>query len=123
MKKHESSGTIQLEISDSFIKAWKERKQRSKGGLCLRFAGVLCTAVSSLLLAWRANVDGKLSFYGILLRILSFVIMSFIFIVDDRFDLTERCLYSAPKVLGMVMAGVQLYGIVANEGGNVWTSV
>ena len=69
-KHNSSSDTIQLEITDSFIRAWQNRdedKTVSKYGLLLRFIGVLCSGISAILISWRANVDGKLSFYGIIL--------------------------------------------------------
>ena len=75
---HETSGVIQLEITDSFIRAWQERdtvNDVGNKGLMLRFAGVMCSAVSALFLSYRANLDGKLSFYGVILKIISFSII------------------------------------------------
>ena len=124
---HSSSGTIQLEITDSFIRAWNERDtEHSVGnkGLILRFIGVLCSAISSILLSYRANIDGKLSFYGIILKINSFIIMGSIFILDNRFDRRERFLYSAPKIFGLVMCVIQLIGIILQfEGNNIFLSI
>jgi len=124
---HTSSGTIQLEITDSFIRAWNERDTEhtvGKRGLILRFVGVMCSAVSALLLSYRANLDGKLSFYGVILKIISFMIMSSIFMCDQRFDKNERCLYSAPKVFGIVMGVIQLVGIILQfDGDNIMLTV
>lgn len=118
---HTSSGTIQLEITDSFIRAWNERDTEhnvGKKGLLLRFIGVMCSGVSALLLSYRANLDGKLSFYGVILKIVSFMIMSSIFMCDQRFDKRERYLYSAPKVFGIIMGAIQLVGIILQFDGN-----
>lgn len=125
---HTSSGTtIQLEISDSFIRAWNDRNTSSTvgtRGLVLRFIGLLCTSTSALLLSYRANIDGKLSFWGVILKIISFLIMSFIFVCDHRFSSYERCLYSAPKVFGIVMALIQLVGIILkNEEDNIFLTI
>lgn len=124
---HSSSGTIQLEISDSFIRAWHERNTDhavSRKGLLYRFFGVMCSALSALLLSYRANLDGKLSFYGVILKILSFIIMSSIFMCDKRFDRDERCLYSAPKIFGIVMGCIQLTGIILQfDGDNIFFTV
>lgn len=112
---HVSSETIQLEITDSFIRAWQNRNEPSntvtKKGLLLRFIGVCLSMVSSLLMTWRANIDGKISFYALCCRLLSFSIMSLIFYCDDRFDKKERCLFSAPKVGGILMTIFQLVGL------------
>ena len=125
--KHGSSGTIQLEITDSFIRAWNERDTENnvgKKGLLLRFIGVMCSGLSALLLSYRANLDGKLSFYGVILKIISFIIMSSIFVCDKRFDKHERCLYSAPKIFGIVMGIIQLIGIILQfEGTNIFFSI
>lgn len=122
-----SGGTIQLEITDSFIRAWNERDSTNavgRNGLLVRFVGVLCTGLSALLMSYRANLDGKLSFYGVILKILSFVIMSVIFTCDDRFDQRERCLYSAPKVFGIAMGIIQLVGIILQfEGENIFLTI
>ncbi len=122
-----SSGTIQLEITDSFIRAWNERDTEhnvGKRGLLLRFIGVMCSGVSALLLSYRVNLDGKLSFYGVILKIVSFMIMSSIFMCDHRFDKRERCLYSAPKVFGIVMGIIQLIGIILQfDGNNIFFTV
>ena len=118
---HASSGIIQLEITDSFIRAWNERDTEhtvGRRGLILRFVGVMCSGVSAVFISYRANMDGKLSFYGIILKIVSFMIMSFIFMCDQRFDKKERCLYSAPKIFGIVMAVIQLVGIVLQFDGD-----
>jgi len=124
---HTSSGTIQLEITDSFIRAWNERDTAhnvGKRGLLLRFIGVMCSGVSALLLSYRANLDGKLSFYGVVLKIISFLIMSTIFMCDDRFDKNERCLYSGPKVFGIVMGLIQLVGIILQfDGENIFLTI
>lgn len=124
---HTSSGTIQLEITDSFIRAWNERDTEhtvGKRGLLLRFIGVMCSGVSALLLSYRANLDGKLSFYGVILKILSFIIMSSIFMCDQRFDKRERCLYSAPKVFGIIMGAIQLIGIILQfDGENIFFTI
>lgn len=126
-KHNSSSDTIQLEITDSFIRAWQNRdedKTVSKYGLLLRFIGVLCSGISAILISWRANVDGKLSFYGIILKIVSFGIMFGIFACDNRFDKHERCLYSTPKVFGIVMAIVQLVGIILqNDSDTVFLTI
>ena len=126
--KHESSGVIQLEITDSFIRAWQNRNTKDtvgKRGLTLRFVGVLLSAGASLLMSYRVNVDGKMSFYGIILRIISFTIMACIFACDNRFTSHERCLYSVPKIFGIVMAGIQLFGIVNSYKGekSIWLTI
>ena len=124
---HTSSGTIQLEITDSFIRAWNERgTEHNVGnrGLILRFVGVMCSGVSALLLSYRVNLDGKLSFYGVILKIVSFMIMSSIFMCDQRFDKRERCLYSAPKVFGIIMGAIQLAGIILQfDGDNIFSTI
>ncbi len=124
---HTSSGTIQLEITDSFIRAWNERDTEhnvGNKGLLLRFIGVMCSGVSALLLSYRANLDGKLSFYGVILKIVSFMIMSSIFICDQRFDKNERCLYSAPKIFGIIMGAIQLVGIILQfDGDNIFFTI
>lgn len=124
---HTSSGTIQLEITDSFIRAWNERDTEhhvGTRGILLRFVGVMCSGVSALLLSYRANLDGKLSFYGVILKIVSFIIMSSIFMCDQRFDQRERCLYSAPKVFGIIMGIIQLVGIILQfDGSNIFMTV
>ena len=124
---HTSSGTIQLEITDSFIRAWNERDTEhnvGKRGLILRFIGVLCTGLSSLLLSYRANLDGKLSFYGVILKILSFMIMSSIFMCDQRFDERERYLFGVPKLFGVIMCAIQLVGIILQfKGSNIFLTV
>ena len=124
---HSSSGTIQLEITDSFIRAWNERDTEhtvGKRGLLLRFIGVVCSGFSALLLSYRANLDGKLSFYGVILKIVSFIIMSSIFMCDQRFDKHERCLYGAPKVFGIIMSAIQLVGIILQfDGDNIFLTI
>lgn len=110
-----SSETIQLEITDSFIRAWQTRNEPSntvsKKGLILRFVGVCLSFVSSMLMTYRANIDGKISFYALCCRIVSFCIMSFIFLCDSRFSSKERCLYSVPKICGILMAVFQMVGL------------
>lgn len=124
-----SSDVIQLEITDSFIRAFQNRHDKNnnvgKRGLVLRFVGVLCSGASALLISYRANLDGKLSFYGIILKIVSFLIMFCIFVFDDRFDKNERCLFSVPKLFGIIMAGIQLYGIVVQSSNknNIFLSI
>lgn len=118
---HVSSETIQLEITDSFIRAWQNRNEPSntvtRKGLMLRFIGVCLSVVSSILMTYRANVDGKQSFYALCCRIISFGIMSFIFCCDDRFTSKERCLYTAPKLGGILMAIFQMVGLFLTSDG------
>ena len=124
---HDSSGVIQLEITDSFIRAWQHRNEPDnvgKSGLFLRGFGVFLSALGSLLISYRVNVDGKLSFYGIIFRIISFGIMSCIFACDNRFTIHERWLYSVPKIFAVAMAMIQLYGVIkAYEGKNIFLSI
>ena len=61
--------------------------------------------------SYRANIDGS-SLSGVILKIVSFLIMSFIFVCDHRFSSHERCLYSTPKVFGIIMALIQLVSII-----------
>lgn len=118
---HVSSETIQLEITDSFIRAWQNRNEPSntvtRKGLILRFIGVCLSVISSLLMTYRANIDGKLSFYALCCRIISFSIMSFIFCCDDRFTSKERCLYSWPKIGGILMSVIQMVGLFLTSDG------
>ena len=124
---HSSSGTIQLEITDSFIRAWNERdSDHSVGyrGLIVRFIGLLCSALSAILLSYRANIDGKLSFYGIIFKIFSFFIMGSIFLLDKRFDIRERICYSFPKLFGFGMCVIQLVGIILQfDGENLFLTI
>ena len=90
----------------------------------MRFLGVLCSALSAMLLSYRANVDGKLSFYGIIFKIISFLIMGSIFLLDERFDKSERVLYSFPKLFGLIMCVIQLVGIILQfDGDSIFLTV
>lgn len=108
----------ELEITLNFLQGWQqdaENESSSRSGLFIRFVAVLFSAVSAVLLSYRANVDGKLSFYGVVLKIISFTIMAAVFLLDERFDRRERLLYSVPKLFGIVMGTVQLVGIVLQD--------
>ena len=48
----------------------------------------------------------------------------FIFACDDRFTVHERWLYSIPKAFGIIMALIQLYGIIKSyEGNNIFLTI
>ena len=43
---------------------------------------------------------------------------------DQRFDERERCLFSAPKLFGVIMCAIQLVGIILQfDGDNIFFTV
>ena len=118
MKRASLVDDTELEITLNFLQGWQQDvddESGSRWGLFIRFTAVMFSAISALLLSYRANIDGKMSFYGVILKVVSFTIMAVVFLFDERFDRRERLLYSVPKLFGIVMGCIQLVGIVLQD--------
>ena len=63
-------------------------------------------------MAIRGNYDGKLSVFGIVLRIIYFVLFLIAIYFDHRFERIERWARILPKLFGVFLLGFQLVGVI-----------
>ena len=76
------------------------------------FLNMCLSPVIGVLMAIRGHYDGKLSLFGIILRILYFISFLVAIYFDNRFEKIERWSRILPKLFGCIILGVQLYGVV-----------
>ncbi len=113
LSRQETSRII-LEYSQSYVdraNRVREKTELTHRGLILRGIGTMFTFIGSGLITYRAFDNGSLSFYGVFLRMVSFVILGLLFCFDSRLERSERLMYSGPKFAGFMMCCVQLFGI------------
>ena len=79
---------------------------------CVVFLNMCLSPVIGVLMAIRGHYDGKLSLFGIILRILYFISFLVAIYFDNRFERIERWSRILPKLFGCIILGVQLYGVV-----------
>ena len=79
---------------------------------CVVFLNMCLSPVIGMLMAIRGHYDGKLSLFGIILRILYFISFLVAIYFDNRFEKIERWSRILPKLFGCIILGVQLYGVV-----------
>lgn len=80
-----------------------------------RFSGLLLTTLGGLVLVIRVLLDGKVSFYGTLLKTLAFVLTGLIFAFDPELSWDARLSYGAPKLFGLITSVITLVGIIIND--------
>lgn len=68
--------------------------------------------IIGILMAIRGNYDGKLSFIGIVLRIIYFLLFLIAIYFDHRFERIERWSRILPKLFGVILLGIQLVGVI-----------
>ena len=79
---------------------------------CVVFLNMCLSPVIGVLMAVRGHYDGKLSLFGIILRILYFISFLVAIYFDHRFERVERWARILPKLFGVILLGVQLYGVI-----------
>ena len=80
-----------------------------------RFSGLIVTAIAGIINGIRVVIDGKVSFYGTILRILAFVATGLIYLFDPDLSLNAKASYGLPKLFAVFMAVVTLIGIIIND--------
>ena len=79
---------------------------------CVVCLNMVLSPAIGILMAVRGHYDGKLSLFGIILRILYFISFLVAIYFDNRFETIERWSRILPKLFGCIILGIQLYGVV-----------
>jgi len=72
---------------------------------------VIISPLIGVFMAARGNYDGKISLVGLSMRIFYFVSFILVTYFDSRFERGERYARMVPRVLGILLATIQLFGI------------
>jgi hypothetical protein len=76
------------------------------------FLNIVVSPIIGILMAIRGNYDGKLSVFGIVLRMIYFVLFLIAIYFDHRFERIERWARILPKLFGVFLLGFQLVGVI-----------
>jgi len=76
------------------------------------FLNVIMSPIIGILMAIRGHYDGKLSLFGIFIRVVYFISFLTTIYFDKRFETIERWARILPKLFGVIILGIQLYGVV-----------
>jgi hypothetical protein len=80
-----------------------------------RLFGLLLTSTGGLILMIRVLLDGKVSFYGTLLRLIALLFTGINFAFDPTLTWDARLSYGGPKLFGIITTFVSLMGVVLND--------
>ena len=100
-KIHLSERNIVLEKSDNYA--------------YYRLIGLFLTGLGGALLAWRSMYDGRVSFYGMVFKILSFVVTGLTIFCDPQLTKSAKFSYGLPKIVGLCISLFTTYGILKNN--------
>ena len=81
----------------------------------IRSFGLFLTFAGGALLTIRVFIDGRVSFYGTLFKLMSMVWTFANFACDPSLSRDARVSYGAPKAFGAITTLVSLIGIIAND--------
>ena len=80
-----------------------------KGVICLNLT---LRPIVGVCMAVRGGYDGKFSFFGLILSIVYFVSISILIYIDKRFQSMERCARLVPRLFAIIVACIQLSGVL-----------
>lgn len=89
----------------------KEEKVHKYIPLVVIILNAVISPIIGLLMAVRGNYDGKISLIGLSMRIFYFISFIFVTYFDSRFERGERYARMIPRIFGILLATVQLFGI------------
>lgn len=119
-KKRFRSNAVNREVLIKELETIALRKQEIKLLLgdkyeWYRFGGLVITAIAGIIAGIRVLIDGRVSFYGTVLRILAFLTTGMIYAFDPDLTLKAKASYGAPKIFSIVMAIITVIGIIVND--------
>lgn len=76
------------------------------------FLNVILSPIIGVAMAVRGHYDGKLSMIGLCLRVVYFTAFIVAIYFDRRFQDTERYARLAPKIFGVMVVAIQLFGVL-----------
>ena len=80
-----------------------------------RLVGLMLQACGGILLAWRSLIDGRVSLYGMVFKILSFVVTALTIFCDPQLTKSAKFSYGIPKLFGLGISLFTFAGIVRNH--------
>jgi hypothetical protein len=97
------------------VKQKTEKQKTEKLWKFMRSFGLFLTFAGGALLTIRVFIDGRVSFYGTLFKLLSMVWTFANFACDPSLSRDARVSYGAPKAFGAFTTLFSLIGIIAND--------
>jgi len=91
------------------------KRKETKRWKVYRLSGLFMTTVGGLLLMIRVVLDGKVSFYGTLLKLIALLLTGINFAFDPSLSWDARVSYGGPKLFGIITTAISLVGIIMNN--------
>lgn len=91
------------------------KKRKESMWRYIRFLGLLLTSTGGLILMVRVLLDGKVSFYGTLLKLIALLFTGLNFAFDPTLTWDARISYGGPKLFGFITTFVSLMGVIIND--------
>lgn len=92
----------------------RKRKETNRWKV-YRLSGLVMTTIGGLLLMIRVVLDGKVSFYGTLLKLIALLLTGINFAFDPSLSWDARVSYGGPKLFGIITTFISLVGIIMNN--------
>ena len=91
------------------------KKRKETTWKYIRFLGLLLTSIGGLILMIRVLLDGKVSFYGTLFKLIALLFTGLNFTFDPTLTWDARISYGGPKLFGFITTFVTLMGVILND--------
>ena len=79
-------------------------------------------SIVGIIMAIRGGMDGQLSFFGSWLRMVYFSWFAFVNLTEEKFDRGVRIGNALPNISGLLLTGIQLYGIMKEYECKEWNN-
>lgn len=93
----------------------KKDEEKEKNFKWKRFFGLAITFIAGILMTIRVVIDGKVSFYGVLVSLISKMVAVIIFAFDPLLEWDAKVSYGLPKLFGIITGIITIVGIIIND--------
>ena len=93
----------------------KSKSEKERDFKLKRYLGLFLTFLSGVILTVRVVIDGRVSFYGVVLGLISKLVVGANFALDPSLEWDAKISYGVPKLFGITTGIITIIGIVIND--------
>lgn len=94
---------------------FKTDEEKEKDFKWKRRLGLFLTFITGILMTIRVLIDGKVSFYGVLLGLISKIVVGANYAFDPSLQLEQKISYGIPKIFSTITSIITIIGIIIND--------
>ena len=114
MSKEERT-SLMIDREPRFRANAKSKSQKERDFKWKRYLGLFLTFLSGVLLTVRVVIDGRVSFYGVAVGLISKLVVGANFALDPSLEWDAKVSYGVPKLFGITTGIITIIGIVIND--------